>query len=66
MFHDEESGALHWAAPRQNGAMSATKASLDTWYLLTSADHNTLQVNEIDKKGSVGKQVSTLSESFLL
>ena len=32
-----------------------------TWYLLTSADHNTIQINELEKTGKVGKRISTLS-----
>jgi hypothetical protein len=31
------------------------------WYLLTSADHNTLQINAINTDGSVGERVSYLS-----
>ncbi|KAI1496348.1 Arabinanase/levansucrase/invertase [Biscogniauxia marginata] len=33
----------------------------DTWYLLTSADHNTVQVNRINSDGTLGDQVSSLT-----
>jgi hypothetical protein len=32
-----------------------------TWYLLTSADHNTVQINKINSDGTVGARASTLS-----
>jgi hypothetical protein len=35
-----------------------------TWYLLTSADHNTIQINKIGSDGSIGAQASTLSMSL--
>jgi hypothetical protein len=35
---------------------------LDTYYLLTSADHNTVQINRIESDGRVGEQQSTLSK----
>jgi len=35
----------------------------DTWYLLTSADHNIVQVNKITAAGKVGDKASDLRES---
>ncbi|KAB5554354.1 glycosyl hydrolase [Coniochaeta sp. 2T2.1] len=32
-----------------------------TWYLLTSADHNTVQINKISADGTVGARASTLT-----
>ncbi|KAI0517013.1 glycosyl hydrolase [Xylaria bambusicola] len=32
----------------------------DTWYLLTSADHNIVQINKINADGTVGAQASSL------
>ncbi|KAJ9160625.1 Arabinanase/levansucrase/invertase [Coniochaeta hoffmannii] len=32
-----------------------------TWYLLTSADHNTVQINKINSDGTVGARASTLT-----
>lgn len=32
-----------------------------TWYLLTSADHNTVQINKINSDGTVGARVSALT-----
>ncbi|PQE04677.1 glycoside hydrolase family 43 protein [Rutstroemia sp. NJR-2017a BBW] len=32
-----------------------------TWYLLTSADHNTVQVNKINIDGTIGARVNSLS-----
>ncbi|KAI1283306.1 glycosyl hydrolase [Xylaria sp. FL0933] len=32
-----------------------------TWYLLTSADHNIVQINKINSDGTLGDQVSTLN-----
>ncbi len=34
---------------------------LDTYYLLTSADHNIVQVNKINSDGTLGSMVSDLS-----
>lgn len=33
---------------------------LDTWYLLTSAHSNTVQINRIMRNGTVGEEVSNL------
>ncbi|KAI0838275.1 carbohydrate-binding module family 35 protein [Hypoxylon sp. FL0890] len=35
--------------------------SSDTWFLLTSADHNTVQVNRINSDGTLGDRVSQLT-----
>ncbi|PQE05727.1 glycosyl hydrolase family 43 protein [Rutstroemia sp. NJR-2017a BVV2] len=32
-----------------------------TWYLLTSADHNTLQVNQIHTNGTIGARINSLT-----
>ncbi|KAH8679683.1 Arabinanase/levansucrase/invertase [Tricladium varicosporioides] len=32
-----------------------------TWYILTSADHNTVQINKINSDGSIGDKVSQLT-----
>ena len=32
------------------------------WYLLTSADHNTVQINLINSDGTIGAQVNTLAK----
>ncbi|RHZ66397.1 hypothetical protein CDV55_102076 [Aspergillus turcosus] len=32
-----------------------------TWYILTSADHNNLQINQINSDGSVGSQMNVLT-----
>jgi len=37
----------------------------DKWYLLTSADHNTIQVNRINDDGTIGAQVNRLSKGAL-
>lgn len=34
----------------------------DTWYLLTSADHNNVQINRINSDGSVGDRVNVLAK----
>ncbi|KAI1291046.1 glycosyl hydrolase [Xylaria venustula] len=33
----------------------------NTWYLLTSADHNIVQINQINADGTLGKEVSSLN-----
>lgn len=33
----------------------------ETWYILTSADHNTVQVNKINSDGTIGAKASQLS-----
>ncbi|KAI9696512.1 MAG: hypothetical protein M1820_008140 [Bogoriella megaspora] len=35
--------------------------STQTWYLLTSADHNTVQINAINSDGSLGSRASALT-----
>ncbi|KAK7948138.1 uncharacterized protein PG986_009024 [Apiospora aurea] len=34
----------------------------NVWYLLTSADHNTVQINKINSDGSIGSLASTLTK----
>ncbi|KAK8087103.1 galactan 1-3-beta-galactosidase [Apiospora phragmitis] len=34
----------------------------DAWYLLTSADHNTVQINKINSDGSIGSLASSLTK----
>jgi hypothetical protein len=37
----------------------------DKWYLLTSADHNTIQINRINSDGKVGDRVNRLTKGAL-
>jgi len=37
----------------------------DKWYILTSADHNTIQVNRINSDGTVGERVNRLASGAL-
>jgi len=37
----------------------------DKWYILTSADHNTIQVNRINSDGAVGERVNRLASGAL-
>ncbi|KAK1236290.1 hypothetical protein PQX77_000451 [Marasmius sp. AFHP31] len=52
--------------PPNNYSYSDTGMFLDedsnTWYLLTSADHNVVQINAINSDGTVGAQASTLKD----
>ncbi|KAJ4414595.1 hypothetical protein N0V82_007837 [Gnomoniopsis sp. IMI 355080] len=34
----------------------------ETWYILTSADHNVVQINEINSDGTVGDRVAAIEE----
>lgn len=34
----------------------------DTWYLLTSADHNNVQINRINSDGTIGSRVNVLAK----
>ncbi|KAM3075048.1 hypothetical protein ACMFMF_005730 [Clarireedia jacksonii] len=50
--------------PPNNYSYSDTGMFLDddgTWYLLTSADHNTVQVNKIHTNGTIGARVNSLT-----
>ncbi|KAE8446598.1 hypothetical protein EG329_011791 [Mollisiaceae sp. DMI_Dod_QoI] len=50
--------------PPKNYTYSDTGMFQDTdgsWYILTSADHNTVQINKINSDGSIGAKASQLS-----
>jgi hypothetical protein len=57
MFHDTESGT----ALTSLWLLSSSNAPADTYYLLTSADHNIIQINKINSDGSVGDRVCAFS-----
>ncbi|KAE9363302.1 carbohydrate-binding module family 35 protein [Stipitochalara longipes BDJ] len=49
--------------PPKNYTYSDTGMFLDSdvWYILTSADHNTVQINKINSDGSIGEKASQLT-----
>ncbi|KAM3076689.1 hypothetical protein ACMFMG_007492 [Clarireedia jacksonii] len=54
--------------PPNNYSYSDTGMFLDddgTWYLLTSADHNTVQVNKIHTNGTIGARVNSLIQPVI-
>ncbi|OCL06395.1 carbohydrate-binding module family 35 protein [Glonium stellatum] len=51
--------------PPNNYTYSDTGMFMDddgTWYLLTSADHNNIQINRINSDGSIGSRVNNLAK----
>lgn len=54
-----------WTGWPWPAADSSTDRKAAKWYILSSADHNIVQINEINSEGKAGDKVGELSKLVL-